>query len=254
MGYIMRFTHAGFSFPAVMMATAAIGGMVWVLMSLDKQKSQIQNKVKTHFEIENISQNILHTLFDGRACTYTLGHGSKIANGRKVPSIKNSNGTIIFNTAKKYGNQSLMLESFTLDKANIATRSDSTVNLKVVFKKFGPTRKGHDTITKSFPLTLELGPSMELVRCYSNHQRVMNLVTGNSCSQVGGSFHPETGKCIPAALSIASRNVCKGIGGTPTGIRCDLRDMQLQTLRSMCRNLGGNYQPSVRECVLPTSR
>ena len=247
----MRLTNTGFSLIAVIIAISAVSGIALVLTNLNKQKTQIQQKVKVHFEIENVSQRILRTLFDSRSCTYTLGHGSTIVNGRNILSIKNSNGGAMFTTTKKYGNEAFMFESFTLDKANIINKSDSTVDLKVVFKKTDDTVKGYDRITKNFPLILDLDSSRKLVKCYSNHQLIMNLVTSSSCNQVGGSFHPETGKCIPAALSMASQSFCEGIGATFSKNRCNLESLRLKILKSMCRNLGGNYQSSIKECILP---
>ena len=249
----MRLTNTGFSLIAVILVATAVSGLALILANLKKQKSRIQRKVNVHFEVENISNTVLRVLYDSQACTHTLGKGSTITNGRAIPSIKNSNGGTMFNTVKKYGNKTILFESITLDQANINNPSSGTVNLKVVFKKTDQEGAGYDTVVKKFPLSLDLDSARKLVKCYSNHQFIMNMVVNSSCDQVGGAFHPETGKCIPAALNMASQNFCKGIGTTYTNARCDMESIKLKTIKTACKSLNGTYQNSIQECVLPPS-
>ena len=235
------------------MAAGAISGLALVLTNLNRQQTLIQRKVRVHFDVENVSNTILRLLFDSRACTHTLGgKGSIINDGRPVPSIKNSNGGAMFDTAKKYGSNSLRIEAITLEQANLTNQSGSSVNLQVVFKKVGKAVKGYDKIIKKYPLSLDLDSSLKLISCYSNHQFIMSTVSNSSCNQVGGTIDPQTGKCIPAALNMASRKFCEGINGIHTNPECDLTNIKKKALDSSCNSLTGNYQQDSQECTLPT--
>ena len=248
----MQFRSAGFSLISVIMASGAIAGLSLVLASLNKQQGVIQRKVRTHFQVQNVSNAILRLLFDSRACTESLDLGSFITNGRPISSIKNSSGKDIFSIGKKYGNNSILIETITLDNVNASNQSGSSANLKITFKKVGQAVKGYDKVVKDFPLALDLDSSSKLVSCYSNHQFIMSTVTSNSCNQVDGAFDPQTGKCIPSALRIASKNFCEKIGAIHTNPKCDLENIKANAIETMCAHLGGTYQQGARECTLPS--
>ena len=248
----MKMTRSGFSMIAVIMAAGAISGLALVLANLNKQQAVIQRKVRTHFEVESVSNTILRLLFDSRACTHTVGFNSNLTENRPVTSIKNSNGTTMYNTVKKYSNNRLKIETITLKKVNIDSPASGTANLEVVFRKIGQAVKGYDKIVKKYPLALDLNPSAKLASCYSDHQFIMSTVTNSSCSQVNGFIDPLTGKCIPEALAIASQKFCEGIGATHTNPLCDLENIKLKAINSMCSGLDGSYQSTSQECTLPS--
>ena len=250
----MKLNSSGFSIVAAIVAICAIGALALILSGLNKKQMAIQRKVRTHFNVEDVSNSILRLLFDSQACTRTLGGtGALIKNGRPIPSIKNSNGGTIFNTVKTYGNDTVKLETITLDQANLANQSNSSVNLKVVFKKMGNAVQGYEKIVKKYPLALDLDSSLKLVSCYSNHQSIMNVVTNSSCNRVGGRLHPLTGKCIPAALAKASREFCEGMGATHNNPLCDMGNIRERAIQAACDSLNGNYRPASRKCVFPRS-
>ena len=249
----MKLGNAGLSLVAVIVASGAVSGLSLVIANLNKQQLFIQRKVKTHFEISNISNSILSMLFDSRACTYTLGgSGITVFDGRPVPAIKNQKGSNKFTTNKSYGSNTFNIESIALADVILPAGSpQGSANLKVTFKKIGKALKGYQKVVKSYPLSLDLDTALRMTSCHTSHEGVIFSVSSNSCSQVGGIYNATTGKCIPSALRIASKKFCEGIGGVFAAPLCNMENVIENIVSISCKGMDGTYRSSFKRCELP---
>ena len=100
-------------------AAGILGGLAMVFAQLTKQQMQAQ-KAETGVEI--VSQRVVRTLYDGKACINTLGAGKNIAPGASFPldAIKNKDDQVVYQAltadpnAPSYGNRLLKVASLKL--------------------------------------------------------------------------------------------------------------------------------------------
>ena len=194
----------------ILAAAGMAGGLALVLSELTKQQMVSQKKAETGVEVVALSQRIVRTLYDEKACLNSLGVGTPInSSGGSFPisTIKSKTNNEIIATGKTYGNRLLKIVSMTVKSKSFTSGSgQAEATLEVVMSRENAAYKtGQRTVTKPFPLSLELDASDMLAGCASNAGAVIQGV----CTALGGAWDPlGGGRCTLLMAEIGS--TCPG--------------------------------------------
>ena len=85
----------GFSIVGVIVAAGMLGGLALFLANITREQHVTQRKAETGVEITALQRKILSVLYDGEACTATLGPDSFLPLGsstRSLTQLKNKAG------------------------------------------------------------------------------------------------------------------------------------------------------------------
>ena len=139
---------------SIVLAVGITGVLGIIMAHLIKQQTIIQKKTEVYFELNNLSNKILRSLYDGDGCIKTLGLGADMIDGQSLKAIKDRNGKVVVDTTQTYGNQLLKIDSINIANVNIA-RTGGQLDLQVFFKKLGQSIKEYGKTFQSYPLSVE---------------------------------------------------------------------------------------------------
>ena len=187
------------SMVGVLTAAGLAGGLAMIVAQVTKQQMQTQKKSETGVEVVAMSQRIVRTLYDGDACLNTIGAGTAISAGGSITvnAIKNKKGEDVYKSldndpnAPAYGNRLLKVKSLKVKVASSPspiTGTQAEAKLEVVMRRESSAYTGQKTVTKKFPLTLNLDASKKLTGCLSN----MDVMTAGICNSLGGNWQGGT--------------------------------------------------------------
>ena len=191
--------HAkGISLVGALAAAGILGGLAMVFAQLTKQQMQAQKRAETGVEIVALSQRVVRTLYDGKACINTLGAGKNIAPGAffDLDAIKNKDDQIVYQAltadpnAPSYGNRLLKVASLKLvvnTNPNPIPGDQAGAMLEVTLQKISSAYTGQIETVKKFPVTLELDTAKKLVGCVSDISAVADPVKEAICKEIGGT-------------------------------------------------------------------
>ena len=191
--------HAkGISLVGALAAAGILGGLAMVFAQLTKQQMQAQKRAETGVEIVALSQRVVRTLYDGKACINTLGAGKNIAPGVSFPldAIKNKDNQVVYESltsnpnAPSYGNRLLKVASLKLvvnTNPNPIPGDQAGAMLEVTLQKISSAYTGQVETVKKFPVTLELDTAKNLVGCVSDISAVADPVKEAICKEIGGT-------------------------------------------------------------------
>ena len=220
------------SIVGVLVAAGMMGGLALFLAKMAKQQHKTQKQSETGVEVVAMSQRIVRTLYDGDACLNTIGAGTAIQPGGSitVDAIKNKKGADVYKSldrdpnAPAYGNRLLKVKSLKVVVASsLITGDQAEAKLEVVMRRESSAYTGQKTVTKKFPITLELDASRQLTGCVSDVGAIADPVKKEAkkevCKEVWGSaaWDDTNSKCNPSACPSgeylegfdASGKVCK---------------------------------------------
>ena len=181
-------SHRGFSVMSVIVAAGLMGGLALMLVQMTKQQHQTQKKAETGVEITALQQRILRTLYDDKACVNSIGAGRALPSGGTITvnAIKSKNNQDVVVTGGIYGNRLVKIESMTIEVDSFGSGStQAQAELAVVMGRENRAYTGQKTLTKTFPLTLELDGAGKLAGCVSN----AGAVTQGVCTSLGGKWN-----------------------------------------------------------------
>ena len=175
-------------------AAGMMGGLALLLAQLTKQQMATQKKAETGVEIVSISQRILRALYDGSACLNTLGAGTPIAAGTiSINSIRNKNNQALFTVGQTYRNRLIRIASINLQVSSAGGGQAEAV-LQVEMSRESSAYTGQKSVTKPFPLTLELDTNGNLISCIPE-SGMEEPVVQSMCSVYGGPSAWDREKC-----------------------------------------------------------
>ena len=194
---------------AALAAAGIMGGLALMLAQLTKQQHVTQKKAETGVEITALSNLIVNTLSYGEACKNTIESGGAspaISAGASVtvPELRGkgtlASGRVLLEAGLTYGNRLVKIASMELAVPSGATPVANQIGggFEVVFERTSKAYTGQKTVSKSFPLTLELDASNNFVGCRSTFDSVALGVKEEICDEMGGTWNGTTGKCVPA--------------------------------------------------------
>ena len=209
----------------VLAAGGMMGGLALFLANMTKQQMQTQKKSETGVEVVAMSQRIVRTLYDGDACLNTIGAGTAISPGGSITvnTIKNKDGEDVYKSldndpnAPAYGNRLLKVKSLKVvvpPSPNPITGDQAEAKLEVVMRRESTAYTGQKTVTKKFPITLELDASKQLTGCVSDVSAIADPLTEKVCKDVFGSgaWDGTLKECNPGACP--SGEFMEGFDGT----------------------------------------
>ena len=214
----------GFSMVGVLVAAGMAGGLALYMANITKMQHVSQKKAETGAELTGLQHKILSTLYDGEACTKSLGPGSFLplpgtTQTRSLTQLKNKEGTVVVQTGPGGDvNRMLRVESMTIKdvRGNVGLTREAV--LEVTIKRLGEANKGHTTV-KKFPITVELQSTPNIIaRCHHTLDAKEEGIKESMCLGLGGSF-------------------TEASGGTPS--KCSLENL----FARYCTSLGGAYAP-----------
>ena len=189
-------------------AAGILGGLAMVFAQLTKQQMQAQKRAETGVEIVALSQRVVRTLYDGKACINTLGAGKNIIPQASfdLDAIKNKDDQVVYQAltadpnAPSYGNRLLKVASLKLvvnTNPNPIPGDQAGAMLEVTLQKISSAYTGQVETVKKFPVTLELDAAKKLVGCVSDISAVADPVKEAICKEIGGTSAWNTGskKC-----------------------------------------------------------
>ena len=268
----LKNNRRGFSITGVIVAAGMMGGLALFLANLSKQQHVTQKKAETGVEITGLHQKILSVLYDGEACTASLGVDSFIPiagtnQTRGLNQLKNKAGTVVVEAGKKI-NRLLEVESITLKNTRGNTGMTREVDMEFVIKKTSKAITGYEKVVKTFPLTVELKtlPNV-LARCHHTLDAKEEGIKESMCVGLGGTFTAHSGS-VPSSCSTVElfrkdcmdmqgiwdatakkcsvdnlyKKFCEETGGTYTDapvMKCDMNDVYA----AFCTSLQGTYAP-----------
>ena len=191
--------HAkGISLVGALAAAGILGGLAMVFAQLTKQQMQAQKRAETGVEIVALSQRVVRTLYDGKACINTLGAGRNIIPQASfdLDAIKNKDDQVVYQAltadpnAPSYGNRLLKVASLKLvvnTNPNPIPGDQAGAMLEVTLQKISSAYTGQIETVKKFPVTLELDTAKKLVGCVSDISAVADPVKEAICKEIGGT-------------------------------------------------------------------
>ena len=241
----------GFSILGLVVAMGMMGALSLLLAQLTRQQVVIQKKTEIYFELNNLSNRILRSLYDGTGCMETLGKGEEIVDGRNLSSIKNKDGEVVVDKTQVYGNRALKIEDINIDNVRI-TGTSGQLDLQVVFKKLSTAIKGYDKTIQSYPLAVEVDSLKRLTRCEYDYGDILIASAKGVCASLGGLFDPDTMQCALDELILNMQiESCKNLGATfDASIKACIMDSFIQDIhQKSCDSLGGAFNTSTGKCV-----
>ena len=198
------------SMVGVLTAAGLAGGLAMIVAQVTKQQMQTQKKSETGVEVVAMSQRIVRTLYDGDACLNTIGAGTAISAGGSITvnAIKNKKGEDVYKSldndpnAPAYGNRLLKVKSLKVvvpPSPNPITGDQAEAELEVVMRRESSAYTGQKTVTKKFPITLELDASKQLTGCVSDVSAIADPVKKEAkkeiCLELGGNWGGTPEQC-----------------------------------------------------------
>ena len=249
----MGTNEKGFSIIGIIISAGVVSGLAITLSGFVRDQDTIQRKTESYFEISNLSYLILRTLENDKACTQTLGPGTKIVNNIQWSSIKNRNGEIILDKSKKYGNELIEIQSMTPKNIQIQGTTGE-MDLQVVFKKMDTVESINNKIIKKFPLSIDVDGFRKLVNCRSNSRNIASMAKERMCRMMDGIFEPANEECnLDYLLLKGQKQICSGINGVfkKNPPHCDMEPFVLETVKEICKSVQGKYDVLTGKCALP---
>ena len=206
----------GFSLVASLIAAGMIGGLALLLADISRQQQSTQKTIETNFEVNSLFNFIVRILQDKMACQLTLGTALPIVDGRNIDFIRNKNAQSVINTADKYGNGLLQVESMSLQNVRITKPPPSPgtpypegsgeVELKIVFEKLSRAVTGHNKVSKVVPLSVKVvGANNNLQTCRNASDEITPIVLNAMLFRAIALFDGKE--------DTARENFCRGLGG-----------------------------------------
>ena len=232
------------------MAMGMMGSLGVVLGHLNKQQSIIKKKTEIYFELDNLSNRILGSLYDGNGCLETLGLGTDIIDGGALTAIKDKEGKVVVDTSQDYGNQLIKVHSINISNVKIEGNSGQ-MDLEVIFKKLSRSIGGNKKIVQSYPLSLEVDDLKRLTKCHYNYGNVVSLSAEGVCKSLGGAFDPVTLECALKELAFDIEvEACKNMGlkFDNTANSCVMDNIVREIQKKSCESMGGMFETFSGKC------
>ena len=235
--------NRGFSIMGAIVAAGMMGGLALFLVKMTNQQQSEQKKAETRTELSAIHQKILTVLHDGQSCTETLGRGAILADGDRIPKLKNREGEVVLEEGKAY-NRLLKVESMKIKKIHGSGAKTRELDIEIIFKRKGKANSGYDKVAKTFSITVELAtvtPSMTLARCHHALDAKEQGLKERMCVDMGGEMVSIPGTAITrCSVDNLHRKFCENMGGSYTvapAMRCNVSPI----LSKLCISLGGSW-------------
>ena len=241
----------GLSVLSTTIAVGMMGTLSLVFAHLSKQQMIIQKKTEIYFELNNISNKILHGLYDGDGCMKTLGLGTEMIDGQNLNSIKDKKGKVVVETNQVYGNQLIRIDSINIANVEI-TGTSGQLDLQVVFKKLGRAIKGYSKTIQSYPLSVQVDALRRLTQCTYDYGNIIFVASQGVCESVGGIFDPNTQECALDQLALDMQiEACKNLGLTfdNKSKTCIVNNIVKEIQKKSCRSMDGVFKNSTGRCV-----
>ena len=241
----MSVDNKGFSVIGVIVAAGMLGGLALYLATLSKKQYTTQRKAETGVEITGLHHKILTVLYDGEACTETLGVGNSLT-GMTLTNLKNKDGQVVVQTgAAGRINRSLEVESMVIDNVRGGTETKEA-DLVVTIKKLGVANVGEVKKVKKFPITVEVDSSGNVARCHLALDSKEHGIKTRMCLEMGGEMVPITSGSVITRCSIDNlyQKFCEETGGNYTpapAMKCDLSPI----LETFCTGMGASWSGGV---------
>ena len=203
----------GFSIVAVIMLAGLVSGLSLILAQMSKQQVQLQKSNDSLVEIDALSRRIERVLYNPIACLHTIGSGITLTNGGssvEILSIKNRSGAKIFEKNGIYGNRLVKVISLFLKDINVSG-SIAKVNFQITLEKTSRALQGNKQVLREFPLSVEIDGTNNPINCYSNLEAAILVATKNICIGLGGTF--SAGTCTQPTANL----VCPDPDKVPIG-------------------------------------
>ena len=211
----------GFSLVGVMAAAGIMGGLALFLADMTRKQHAAQKKAETGVEITALSNRIVNTLYEAEACGETLVTSPVpvISPGQSltVNILKNGGGRDVLESGRTYGNRLVKIGSMKLlVDSDPITGNKAEADFEVVFERVNRAYTGDKTLTKKFPLTLELDGSRNLKGCRSGFDSVAINLMEELCLELGGDWDSSANECGNIV-----QKACTGLGGTFSSGNCN---------------------------------
>jgi len=212
---------SGFTLLEIMIALGLLSLITLGIMNMNKLMFSGQASAEVKLEELEIRRIIATTFLDTNACENTL-EGKFI--GNEISQIYSSNGGVLFEINKSYGNNSLLISKMELvEIANLGNNAKD-VNLQLTFKKMKKLAAGPNTKVVNIRLRVLLSTQNGSIKsCFVDSTSVIESMCEKS---FGGTWDPDTNTCVSfpyVALSGGQKAVMTGpLTGTsaifPSGI------------------------------------
>ena len=207
----------------VIIAAGMMGGLALFLAEMTKQQHVTQRKAETGTELTALHHKILAIFYDGDSCTATLEQlGNPLpfstVSGKTLGELRNRSGTVVVKTGPSGDiNRLLRVKSMTINNPR-GSGSTRELDVVVVVKKLSRAVTGHDETVKTFPITVELDSSDNILRCHHTLDAKEHGIKSRMCTDMGGQM------VCPGGINIT---------------RCSIDNLY----RRFCQQMGGNYTP-----------
>ena len=204
----------GFSIISMIMAAGMMAGLALTLAELTKQQMAIQVKIETAVELVNLSRRISRALYDGESCKNTIGSTivfniSSTVQSFPIDFIRDKENNSIIEKGGKYGNNMIKVNSMKLEVPKIENNSFEAKFI-VVFQKIKKAIKGHNLVTREYPLSLESDTDGTLLGCNSSFDATARLVKRQLCNELGGTWDPVNYTCTRNAGGVSKASCPAG--------------------------------------------
>ena len=191
----------------VLVASSMVGGLALVLAQMNKNQLILQKKSDSWAEVENLSQRIRRTLYDGASCLRTIrknaaGNRTTLNPGTTsvtLRHVKNKSGKNVVVVNGVYGNGLVRVSSLFLRDISVSGIAGE-MNLRVTFERLGKAIEGYKKTVRTYPLRVRLNAANRPISCESNLSSAVAVATKNVCTKLGGTYNaPDSGfpLCIP---------------------------------------------------------
>ena len=189
----MRLNKRGFSLVEIMVAAAMLGAVSLGVMSLQKNMKKGEVISETKMEELELRRLITTLLTDQLACKNTF-LGSNI--GSPITQIKNSAGSVVYQTDNTYGNNTVKITSMSTQDLGIVN-SDNTrvVNLNITLQKM-KQMAGGTSKTTSIQLNVA-APSANgaITSCNVDANQIISAANIASCASLNGTWNSTSSTC-----------------------------------------------------------
>lgn len=195
----MKISNKGFTLVEVLVAAGMLGGLALYLMNISQKQHVVEKRAETSFEINTISGSITQSLLNKESCSSTLGIGNVITDGTQLEAIRNRAGNIMYDKNNLYSNNQLKFNEIKVSElvtSNIPSGNKyGEAKIEITFEKVSKILSGNKTITKKFPIQIELSPTDELISCFSGTDNAILTAKIEACKSIDGTFDLVSDKC-----------------------------------------------------------
>jgi Tfp pilus assembly protein PilV len=215
----------GFSIVSVLIAIALMSVVALGVMQLTKMMSTTTKQSEGNTEIVSMQNQIIQLLINRKHCSKSFENKTLPANNTSSISLnvlKRDNGTnpgrTAFDKTTEYGNHTVKISSIKLYGSNAISNNQANVNLEITFEKISKIIKGSKTVTKKFPIFVEVdnATNREIQKCFSMEDDAVITAKNEICDDLGGDF--STGKCVltdsDTINNQSKKAACEMLGGT----------------------------------------